>query len=145
MRTETAREQLLLLDTHTWIWLVNGDEPLKSSPALPHIESAARQSHLRVSAISVWEVGMLEAKGRISLFLDCYDWVERALSAPGLGLVRIDPDVAVSSSRLPGSLHGDPADRIIAATARKMDAVLVTRDRQLIDYGSQGCVRVLPV
>ena len=145
MQTETPREQLLLLDTHTWIGLVNGDEPLKSSPALPHIESAARQSHLRISAISVWEVGMLEAKGRITLFLDCHEWVERALSAPGLGLAPIDLDIAISSSRLPGSLHGDPADRIIVATARTMDAVLVTRDRQLIDYGSQGWVRVLPL
>ncbi len=145
MPTQTADDQLLLLDTHTWIWLVNGDEPLKSSPALGEIERAATQSNLRVSAISVWEVGMLEAKERITLFLDCYDWVQQALSAPGLGLVPMDPDLALASSRLPGSLHGDPADRIIAATARKLDATLVTRDRRLIDYGNRGQVRVLAV
>ena len=145
MPTQMAPDQLLLLDTHTWIWLVNGDEPLRSSRALEEIERAAAQSNLQVSAISIWELGMLEAKGRITLFLDCYDWVHRALSAPGLGLVPIDPDIALASSRLPGSLHGDPADRLIVATARKLDAVLVTKDRQLIDYGDQGCVRVLAV
>ena len=145
MPTETAHDQLLLLDTHTWIWLINGDAPLKSSQALQSIEHAATQSNLRLSAISVWEVGMLDSTGRITLFLDCYDWVHRALSAPGLGLVPIDPDIALSSSRLPGSLNGDPADRIIVATARKLDAVLVTKDRQLINYGNQGCVRVLAI
>ncbi len=101
---------LILLDTHTWIWLINGDEQLKSSEALPLIEQAAQLSNVKVSAISVWEVSMLEGKGRISFSMDCLDWVKQALDAPGLSLVPLTPEIAVLSSRLPGDFHGDPAD-----------------------------------
>lgn len=138
-------EQPLLLDTHTWIWLMNGEEPLRSSRALEVIEAAVRPALIRVSAISVWEVGMLEAKGRIALDIEVSEWVRQALAAPGISLVPLTPDIALASSRLPGELHGDPADRIIAATARSLDAVLVTRDQGLISYGELGYVAVLEV
>jgi PIN domain nuclease of toxin-antitoxin system len=109
-------DDLILLDTHTWIWLINGVEPLKSSKALALIEQAAKLSNVRISAISVWEAGMLEAKGRISFSMDCLDWVKQALTAPGISLVPLTPEIAVASSQLPGAFHGDPADRIIVAT-----------------------------
>lgn len=138
-------KQPLLLDTHIWIWLMNGEEPLRSSRALGVIEAAVRPALIRVSAISVWEVGMLEAKGRIALDIEVGEWVRQALTAPGISLVPLTPDIALASSRLPGELHGDPADRLIAATARSLDAVLVTRDQGLISYGGQGHVAVLEV
>lgn len=79
--TETRR--LLLLDTHVWIWLMSGDETLRSSRALPEIENAIQSRTLRVSVISVWEVGMLEAQNRIGLPSGCEAWTRQALSAPG--------------------------------------------------------------
>lgn len=75
MNRET--DQLILLDTHAWIWLMNDDEPLRSSTALTPIEAAAQRAQVRVSAISVWEVGMLEAKGRISLRPPVNEWVRK--------------------------------------------------------------------
>jgi PIN domain nuclease of toxin-antitoxin system len=98
-------EKVLLLDTHVWLWLVSGAEPLRRS-VLSAVEGAARRGRIRVSAISVWEVAMLEAKGRIRLAKDCLAWVQEALSAPGTSLVPLMPEIAVESSRLPGEFHG---------------------------------------
>lgn len=132
----------LLLDTHVWLWLVNADPGL-SMRVRRAITITAAESRVLVSAISVWEVGMLEAKGRIRLGKDCEAWVREALSLPGLRLVPVDDRVAVSSTRLPGSFHGDPADRMLVATARALDATLVTRDGPILTYGRSGYVRTL--
>lgn len=88
-------KSLIVLDTHAWIWLINGDEQLRLSAALPLIERAAQFSNIKVSAISVWEVSMLEAKGRISFSMECLDWVKQALAAPGISLVPLTPEIAV--------------------------------------------------
>ncbi|MGB7088056.1 MAG: type II toxin-antitoxin system VapC family toxin [Phormidesmis sp.] len=130
----------LLLDTHVWLWLLNGETERLSEDCLAEIASAER---LGVSAISVWEVGMLEAKGRIQLQKTCLDWVREALTAPKLSLLPLTPEIAVESSRLPGTIHGDPSDRILAATSRLVSASLVTKDRQLLAYGQQSFISVI--
>ena len=66
--------------------------------------------------------------------MDCLDWINQALKTPGLSLIPLTPEIAVESTRLPGSLHGDPADRILVATARNVGARLMTRDRLLLKY-----------
>ena len=129
----------LLLDTHAWLWLVQGEQQF-SDENLALIEQAAREARLRVSAISVWEVAMLEVKGRIALSLDCHTWVRRALDVPGLNLLTLEPDILIDSSRLPGIFHGDPADRIIVATARARGACLLTRDGKILEYAKHGVV-----
>jgi len=135
----------LVLDTHVWVWLVRGDKRLR--PALPTIDRATAADRLRVSAISAWEIGMLTAKGRLQLSADPLDWVERALSAPGISLVPLTPRIAIEATRLPSppDLRGDPADRIIAATARVLGATLLTRDAHLLAYAAAGHVRAMPV
>jgi PIN domain nuclease of toxin-antitoxin system len=107
------------------------------------IETCAREGVLLVPAICVWEVGMLEAKGRITFDQDCADWVKDALSAPGIQLVPLEPAIAVASTRLPGDFHGDPADRMIVATARANACPLVTADAAIIAYAKSGLVRVV--
>ena len=129
---------LLILDTHIWIWAINGEITRLSTEGLEAIEIASKNNQLGVSAISVWEVGMLESKGRIQCRKVCLDWVRDALSAPGLRLLPLTPEIAIESSRLPGELHGDPADRILVATSRIMKATLVTKDRKLIEYAAQS-------
>ncbi|MGY8826929.1 MAG: type II toxin-antitoxin system VapC family toxin [Candidatus Latescibacterota bacterium] len=88
---------------------------------------------------------MLEAKGRIKLPISCGEWVDQALDAPGIALASISPAIALASSRLPGHFHGDPADRILVATARFLQADLLTRDRQIIAYGQAGHVSILEI
>ncbi len=99
------------------------------------MEEAATHGLVRVSAISVWEIAMLEAKGRIRLSKDCRSWVDEASHAPGVALVPLTPEIAVESSRLPGTFHGDRADRILVATARREGAIFLTRDEKILAYG----------
>ncbi len=96
-----------------------------------------------VSAITPWEIGMLVAKGRLVLDRDVMDWLQAALSLPGIRVAPLEPALAVASTRLPGELHGDPADRLIVATARHLGATLVTADAALLAYGQLGHVGVL--
>jgi PIN domain nuclease of toxin-antitoxin system len=71
------------------------------------------------------------------------DWIALARRPPGVRIVSVSAAIAVDSVELPGLEHGDPADRIIAATARARDGTLVTADRTLIAYGQTGRLRVL--
>ena len=137
-------ERALLLDTHVWLWLMSREGDMRPS-AIRAVEEAAQYGLVRVSAISVWEVAMLEAKGRIRLSKDCLSWVNEALHAPGLGLIPLTPEIAVESSRLPGAFHGDPADRILVATARRQGAVLLTRDEKILVYGKAKHLSVMAV
>ena len=132
----------LLLDTHYWIWLQAGPGRELTPKIVRMIEQAAARGNVLLSVISVWELGVLEAKGRVRLQLPCEQWVREALATPGLSLAPMTPEIALESSRLPGSFHGDPADRIIVATARSLGARLLTRDEKMIEYGRQRHVAV---
>ena len=132
----------VLLDTPALVWLVVGDGRLRLA-VRRRIETAAQQQQLWVSAITPWEIGMLVAKGRLVLDRDVMDWLQAALSLPGIRVAPLEPALAVASTRLPGELHGDPADRLIVATARHLGATLVTADAALLAYGQLGHVGVL--
>lgn len=140
-----APGSLLVLDTHVWLWAVEGMRDVMSETALDAIAEASVQGRVGVAAISVWEVAMLEARGRISLSRPVEDWVQAALQAPGVRLLDLSPAIAVESTRLPGTLHGDPADRIIVASARVAGGALATRDRALVEYGHLGHLEILDV
>jgi PIN domain nuclease of toxin-antitoxin system len=134
---------LIVVDTHVWIWVVEGDRTALSAAAIEAIQGAARGGGVRVSAISVWEVAMLEAKGRISLSRPVSDWVHAALHAPGVRLLPLSPEIAIGSTRLPGSPQGDPADRILMASARHLGGQLATCDREILSYSAGGHLNVL--
>ena len=123
---------MILLDTHIWIWWVHGDSNL----TIKH--SKAIQSHepigLGVSIISCWEVAKLVEYNRLQLPLPVEQWIATALDYPGVTLLSLSPEIAIESTQLPGQIHRDPADQIIAATARLHDISLVTQDRKLIKY-----------
>ena len=136
---------LVLLDTHVWVWLLNRDAALVSSAALDAIQAAAARGAARVSVISAWEVATLEAKGRLRFTVSCEEWVQRGLAAPGISVAPLTPDIALASTRLPDGFHGDPADRILVATARQLGATLVTADGRIQEYGAGGHVAVMAV
>jgi PIN domain nuclease of toxin-antitoxin system len=124
------------------VWLLNGSERL-GSKARKAIQQSVAEEAVLVSAISPWEVAMLVAKGRLVLDRDVSEWVQTALSLPGIRLEPISPEVAVASTRLPGTIHADPADRLIAATARHLGSTLITADQLLFDYSKDGHLRTL--
>lgn len=132
----------VVLDTRVLVWMLAGDERLPH-PVRQVIENASYEAGADVAAISLWEVSMLAAKGRLQLYRDIGTWVELVATHPGLHVIPLAPEISVASTRLPGDLPRDPADRMIVATARVLNATLVTADRALLDYGAQGHVRVL--
>lgn len=138
--TAIGEGQLLLLDTHVWLWLVRGDPGLTSS-ARKEIKNAAKDGRLRISVITVWEVGKLAARKRIVLGKPVAAWIEDALANSGTTVEALTPQIAATSCELPDGFRSDPGDEIIIATARAISANLVTRDRKILEYAATGYVR----
>lgn len=87
---------------------------------------------------------MLVRRGRLVLDVSAEVYVSRAFSRPGVQVAALTPEIAVRSSHLPGTLHGDPADRMLVATAMLMGLKLMTRDRRILDYAAQGHLSASP-
>ncbi|THD11539.1 type II toxin-antitoxin system VapC family toxin [Metallibacterium scheffleri] len=133
----------LLLDTHVWLWYAEGVARRLKPSVVNQIEDALLTNRLHVSAVSVWEIGLLVAKNRITLSAPVKDWVQHAATIPGLRLSPLDWQSALESTVLPGMPHADPADRLLVATARISGYTLVTRDQKILDYGKAGHINVL--
>jgi PIN domain nuclease of toxin-antitoxin system len=133
--------QPLLLDTCAVIWLSEGEKLADAAVELLKAADDAGQITY-ISPISAWEVGLLASRGRIQLLITPQRWFARLFESRGVRLAEMSPDVLVASSFLPGKPPRDPADRIIAATARDLGATLITRDRALLGYGTQGHLSV---
>lgn len=132
----------VLLDTHVLVWLLDDSDRISES-VHAQIQQAADEDLLFVSAITPWEIAMLESKGKLRLSREVADWLAAALALPGIHLEPLTPGIAVASTRLPWEVHGDPADRILLATVRQLGATLITADRQMLDYAAQGFVKCL--
>jgi len=95
-----------------------------------------------ISPISIWEIGILVEKKRIDLEMDCLEWVENSLELSGFEIAQITPRVAIQSSRLPGSFHGDQADRLLVSTAHEINTNLVTCEKKILRYGKDRYIDV---
>ena len=133
---------MIVLDTHVLIWVMDDDTKL-GAKAKRVIVDAWRDNEVGVSAITPWEIALLVEKGRLRLAREVAEWLDVALTAPGVRLVPIEPAIALDSVRLPGTFHADPADRMIVATARHWGGSLITADAAIISYGRSGHVGVL--
>lgn len=105
------------------------------------MEEARAGLDLFVSTISIWEVGLLVERGRLTLERSLDSWLDLSFTGWAMQTVELSREIAVEASRLPGDIHRDPADRILAATARVEDLTLLTRDKQLLAYAKQGHLR----
>lgn len=123
----------VVLDTHAWIWWVNGSQEI-SEIALGYIERAARDKSVFLSAISVWEVALLVERKRLRLTMDAQDWIARTEALPFVKIVSVDVAIALKSVQLPGEFHKDPADRIIVATALRLGLPVVSKDEKIQGY-----------
>ncbi|MBV8799825.1 MAG: type II toxin-antitoxin system VapC family toxin [Alphaproteobacteria bacterium] len=131
-----------LLDTCAAMYLVS-NEPMATEALAAMDASADHGIPLRVSPITAWEVGMQQGKGRFRSSLTPQRWFEMLRTRPGITLCELTPEILLGSSFLPGMLNRDPADRIIAATAREFGYTVITRDRALLDYAAQGHIAVI--
>ncbi len=131
----------VLLDTCAAIWLMNGD-PL-SGASRTAIADAQASGLVHVSPMSAWEVATLASRGRIALSLSPEKWFEALIGQPGVAWAPMPPAVLIASAMLPGKPPRDPADRIIAATARHFGHVVVTRDGELLPYAQAGHIAAI--
>jgi PIN domain nuclease of toxin-antitoxin system len=88
-------------------------------------------------------MGMLVSRWRVTLLISPQLWFGRLIDVLNFRLAEMPPHVLIASSFLPGTPPRDPADRILAATAREFGYVLVTRDRPLLEYAEQGHIQAL--
>ncbi len=126
----------LLLDTCAALWVVADEVPASVVRAMA--ETRAAGVPIYVSPITAWEVGVLARKGRFKSSYTPQRWFDHLMNTPGTTLAGMPPKVLLESSLLPGGLGGDPADRIVAATAREYGFQVVTSDRALLAYAREG-------
>ena len=123
---------MILLDTHAWIWHLSDPSQL-SAAARAAIDDARRDLAVHVSSISVWELFMLTKKGRLHLAIAPEAFLHRAERLSYVRFAAVDNGVARRSVQLP-DIHGDPADRLILATAQQLGCPVVSKDRRFPAY-----------
>lgn len=117
----------IVLDTHAWLWMIEGDSRVNSLSS--HV------GLMSICAISVWEIGMLVDKKRLVLQPNVKEWIRHYLHAPFI-LQPLSTDISLRAASLPG-FHGDPADRMIVASALELGQPLVTADRAIQQWFSE--------
>lgn len=128
---------MIVLDTHIWLWWVNGDGAKLKATWLSAIESA---DAVGVSAISCFELAWLAGHGRIKLPTDSTQWFADALAGSGIELLPITPAIGLRAVGL-AEHHSDPQDRLIIATALEHGAQLISADSKFPLYAElEGCL-----
>lgn len=123
---------MIILDTCTLIFDSLAPERL-SNKARTALNAEENRSNLGCSDISLWEIAMLINKGRLHPGTDCLNYLQLVLDARRIAVLPITPRIAYLSTSMPEINHHDPADRIIAATAKEYRAALVTADQKLLN------------
>jgi PIN domain nuclease of toxin-antitoxin system len=120
-----------LLDTHIWIWSQESPEQLgqKSRRELTDI---SRERF--VSAISTLEIARLIHLGLLRLRHRFAEWKQFSLAALNAATLDVNHEIAWEAYNLPGKFHNDPADRVLVATARISNLILITADDLILRY-----------
>jgi PIN domain nuclease of toxin-antitoxin system len=127
----------LLLDTCAVLWLAEG------AALAGEARKAIADGKLNVSPITIWEIANLVRKKRIVLAMPVAKWFRQTVDMMDAAMPELTIDILAGSCELPGSPPGDPADRIIIATARESRMVLMTRDKDILAYSRTGYVRTM--
>jgi PIN domain nuclease of toxin-antitoxin system len=132
----------LLLDTCACIWISTGVRMRRE--ASEAVEEAVAAGRVWISPFVAWEIANLSGRGRVNDVDDPRGWLRRLIDLTEARLAPLDTDLLIDSQTLPDPVHKDPADRIMIATARRLNATLVTRDAAIEAYAALGHLRVLP-
>ena len=132
---------VLLLDTHAWVWTVEGDVRAVGRRARKLLAEAVARDALRVSAATIFEVVALHTSGRLRLNRPVEQWIDEALQESGARVAECTRATAADAGFIPRTALADPLDRVIVATARQLDALLLTADTHVLAYARQGSVR----
>lgn len=135
---------MLLLDTHTWVWFMQGSDKFNAA-TIKKIETGIQNRTVHIAAISQWELAMLIQKSRIVLNEPALVWMQSAIEKLHLKVLPLTADIAIESTELPGEFHGDPADRMIVSTARIHQLTILTRDAKILQYAQLKHVRAVEI
>jgi PIN domain nuclease of toxin-antitoxin system len=127
----------LLLDTCAVLWLAQG------ATISAEARRAIAEQDVHVSPISAWEIANLVRKNRLALTLPVTSWLRQAIEGMRAAVPALTIDILANSCELPGQPPDDPADRIMIATARDANMIIVTRDAQILGYSRTGYVRAM--
>jgi PIN domain nuclease of toxin-antitoxin system len=127
----------LLLDTCAVLWLAQG------ATISAEARRAIAEQDVHVSPISAWEIANLVRKNRLALTLPVTSWLRQAIEGMRAAVPALTTDILANSCELPGQPPDDPADRIMIATARDANMIIVTRDAQILGYSRTGYVRAM--
>ena len=126
---------MVLLDTHVWVWLAIDPKRL-SRRAATAIRRATASGGISVASISLWELAMLFAHGRLRAPGTVESGVRSVVEKTGIIVHEVTPEIAALATMFPETYPPDPADRLIGATARSLGITLITRDRRILDSQS---------
>jgi PIN domain nuclease of toxin-antitoxin system len=121
---------VILLDTHAWVWLV-ADPARLSRGAASAIRRARASQGIGIAAISLWELAMMFSRGRLEAMGTPEASVQLVIDRSGVIVKPLTPEVAALATQFPPDFPLDPADRLIAATARAEGLTLITRDERI--------------
>lgn len=133
---------MILLDTHALVWSAD-DKPDLGGASRKLIAAAQDDGAVYISAITLWEIAMLIGKDRLQLSRHIAVWMPGVLSQPGVRIAPLTPDIGMDAGLLPPGIHGDPADRIIIATARALRCPVLTADGKILRYAAAGHLRAV--
>ena len=128
---------MLLLDTHAWIWSVEGDARRVGARARRLISQAEARDSLRLSAASVFEIVALHTAGRLRLAHPPEQWIEMSIERAGARVADVTRGVAIDAGFITRDALADPLDRLLVATARQLDATLLTADTAILAYAAR--------
>jgi PIN domain nuclease of toxin-antitoxin system len=121
-----------LLDTHAWIWWVDGNRRLDAR-FVARLDALDQDNRPCLSAISLWEAATLVSLARLEFQPSFETWLTKAADARTVRVLPITPEIAIDLARLPATFRRDPADRIIVSTGRVHQLPVLTVDRAIID------------
>jgi PIN domain nuclease of toxin-antitoxin system len=123
---------VILLDTHALVYLALKPERLSRSAARA-IARAEKDKGIAIASITLWEIALLIDAGRVIVRGSAEAFLNLILQRPQLLVLDLSPQIAALAFQFPPDFPNDPADRIIAATARAHGLPLVTKDQRLQD------------
>ena len=128
---------MLLLDTHAWIWIVEGDTRHVGARSRRLVVQAEARETLRISVASLFEIVALHTAGRLRLAHSPERWIETSIDRAGVRFAEVTRDVAVDAGFITRAALSDPIDRLLVATARLLEATLLTGDAAILSYATR--------
>ena len=128
---------MVLLDTHVWLWSVEGDVRRIGRRTRQLLSRAESSDAIRVSPATVFEIAALHTRGRLRLARPLEQWIRESLDAAGIRMAELSPTMALDAGAIPREALADPLDRLLVATARALEATFLTSDARILEYAAK--------